>query len=145
VYLYWSMMQQETDDRIRQIWELHCSMEIGQLKAACELLRRYEGVEPLEILPPALPDTPVTFEPNKQYVREILELQYDLRTDGLGYSSLDDLPRDHRYFAFQKTVNKGGVPSEQVVDEDRAENERDYRDETDGANPIPELRKVVAA
>jgi hypothetical protein len=145
VYLYWSMLQQESDRRIKQIWELHCDMEIGQLRAACELLRKYEGVEPLEILPPALPDTPVTFESNKQYVREILESQYDLRTDGLEYVALGDLPENHRYFAHQATVNAGGAPSEQVVNEDRAERDRDYRDETDGENPIPELRKVVAA
>ena len=36
---------------------------IGQLQAACALLRKYEGVDPDEILPPALPDVPVTFEP----------------------------------------------------------------------------------
>jgi hypothetical protein len=145
VYLYWSMLQHETDRRIKQIWELHCNMEIGQLRAACELLRTFEGVEPLEILPPSLPETPVTFEPNKEYVRSILESQYDLRTDGLGYATLDDLPKDHRYFRFQETVNAGGIPSEQVVDEDRAERDRDYRDETDGQNPIPELRSIVAA
>ncbi|HEY3833312.1 MAG TPA: hypothetical protein VGO03_13530 [Acidimicrobiia bacterium] len=144
VYLYWSMMQQESDRRIKQIWELHCNMEIGQLHAACELLRRYEGVEPLEILPPALPDTPVTFESNKEYVREILATQYDLRTDGTDYVNVGDLPKDHRYFRFQETVNAGGVPSEMVIDDERAERDRDYRDE-DGANPIPELRQIVAA
>jgi hypothetical protein len=145
VYLYWSMMQQETDRRIKAIWELHCNMEIGQLQAAAELLRKYEGTEPLEILPPALPDTPVTFEPNKEYVREVLAAEYDLRTDGLGYAPLDELPEDHRYFTFQNTVNAGGVPSEQVVDEDRAERDRDYRDETEGPNPIDELRQIVVA
>src|SRR3954447_20647428 len=134
VYLYWSMMQQETDRRIKQIWELHCDMEVGQLRAACELLKRYEGVEPLEILPPALPDTPVTFESNKDYVREVLAAQYDLRTDGTGYTRVGDLPSDHRYFRFQETVNAGGVPSEQVIDEERSERDRDYRDE-DGENP----------
>jgi len=144
VYLYWSMMQQETDRRIKQIWELHCNMEIGQLRAAGELLRKYEGIEPIEILPPALPDTPVTFEPNKEYVREILASQYDLRTDGLGYATLQDLPKDHRYFRFQETMNSGGVPSEEVVNEDRAQRTRDYRDETEGENPIPELRTVVS-
>jgi hypothetical protein len=144
VYLYWSMMQNESDRRIKQIWELHCNMEIGQLRVAAEMLRTYEGVDPLEILPPALPDTPVTFEPNKQYVRDILATQYDLRTDGVDYVNLEDLPKDHRYFRFQETVNAGGVPSEQVIDEDRAERDRDYRDETDGENPIPELRTIVA-
>jgi hypothetical protein len=145
VYLYWSMLEQETDRRIRQIWELHCNMEIGQLQAACELLRRFEGVEPEEILPPALPNTPVTFRSNKEYVRGILETQYDLRTDGLIYVPIDDLPDNHRYFKFQETVNAGGNPSEQIVDEDRQARGLEYRDETDGDNPIIDLRPVGAA
>ena len=89
IYLYWSMMSLETDARIKALWELHLNMELGQLQVAGDLLRRYEGVEPAEILPPALPDTPVTFEPNKEYVREVLSAQYDLRTDGLDYVPLD--------------------------------------------------------
>jgi hypothetical protein len=143
VYLYWSMLQQERDPGIKAIWELHCNMEIGQLHEACRLLRRFEGVEPEEILPPALPDTPVTFESNKDYVRDVLASQYDLRTDGLSYVRLEDLPADHRYFEYQKTVNRDDVPSEMVVVQDRTENGTEYRDETEGDNPIAELRPVA--
>jgi hypothetical protein len=142
IYLYWSMLQQETDPGVKAIWELHCNMEIGQLHEACQLLRTFEGVEAEEILPPALPDTPVTFEPNKEYVREILAKQYDLRTDGLDYVKVNDLPSDHRYFQYQEIVNAGGAPSEMIIDQDRREHGTEYRDETDGDNPIPELRPV---
>jgi hypothetical protein len=144
VYLYWSMLQTEQDPRINALWELNCNMEIGQLRVACEMLRKYEGMEPVEILPPALPDTPVTFEPNKQYVREILASQYTLRTDETDYVPLEDLPKNHRYFAFQERMNGQGVPSEIVIDEERAEHDVDYRDETDGTNPIPELQPLKA-
>ena len=144
VYLYWSMLQQETDPGIKAIWELHCNMEIGLLQEACRLLRTFEGVEAEEILPPALPDTPVTFEPNKEYVRDILASQYDLRTDGLDYVDVDDLPSDHRYFQYQEVINAGGAPSELVIDEDRSENGTEYRDETEGDNPIEELRPIAA-
>jgi len=142
VYLYWSMLQQETDPGINAIWELHCNMEIGQLHEACRLLRTFEGVEPEEILPPALPDTPVTFEPNKEYVRDILASQYGLRTDGLNYVDVDDLPSDHRYFQYQEVINAGGAPSELVIDQDRSENGTEYRDETEGDNPN---RRVAAS
>jgi hypothetical protein len=145
VYLYWSMLQHETDARIKSIWELHCNMEIGQLHAACELLRKFEGQDPEEILPRELPDTPVTFEPNKDYVREILATQYDLRTDGMDYVRVDDLPSDHRYFRFQDVMNGTGVPSEQVVQEDRDRRGTEYRDETDGDSPIEELRPAGTA
>lgn len=136
VYLYWSMVQQEVDDRIKHIWELHLDMELGQLQVACDLLRRYEGVDPAEILPRELPDTPITFEPNKEYVRQVLESQVDLRPDGLGYTMVEDLQADHRFFQFQEAVNAGGSPGEQIIDQNRAKNGREYRDETEGDNPV---------
>ena len=136
VYLYWSMLQHEIDDRIKAIWELHLEMELGQLQEACDLLRRYEGVEPAEILPPELPDTPLTFEPNKDYVRQVLASQVDLRTDGLGYAPESELPKSHRFFAFQELVNNGGELGEMVIDQNRAANGREYRDETEGDNPV---------
>jgi hypothetical protein len=142
-YLYWSMLQQEVDDRIKALWELHLNMEIGQLHVACDMLRKYEGVEPEEILPPALPDTPVNFEPNKDYVRQILAEQVDLRADGPDYVPVDDLPSDHRYFELQKTVNADGAPSETVIDLNREANGREFRDETEGEHPIADLQETA--
>ena len=140
IYMYWSMLQNEEDRRIKAIWELHLNMEIGQLHAACDLLRRYEGIEPEELLPPALPDTPVTFEPNKEYVREILASQIDLRTDGLDYVVDGE---DQRSQAYREVINAGGAPSEMVVDQNRAANDREYRDETEGPNPVPALQEAT--
>jgi hypothetical protein len=139
-YLYWSMLQNEEDRRIKSIWELHLDMEIGQLHAACELLRRYEGIEPEEILPEALPDTPVTFEPNKDYVRDILATQIDLAADGLDYVPASDLPGEHRSRRYREIVNAGGVPSEMVIDDNRAHSGHEFRDETEGPHPIADLR-----
>jgi hypothetical protein len=144
VYLYWSMLQNESDRRIGQLWELHLQMEIGQLHAACDLLRRFEGVDPEEILPVSLPDTPVTFEPNKAYVRDILANQIDLRTDGSAYVPVDQLPSDHRYFGFQRRVNAGGSPMDLVVEENVRRNGGERRDETDGPNPISSLAPHAA-
>jgi hypothetical protein len=140
VYLYWSMLQNEQDRRIAAIWELHLAMELGQLQVACDLLRRYEGIEPEEILPPALPSTPVTFEPNKAYVREVLAAQIDLATDGADYVDASQLPPDHPSRRYRELVNAAGAPSELVVDLNRRKNGRDYRDETEGPHPVAALR-----
>jgi hypothetical protein len=143
VYLYWSMLQHESDRRIKALWELHLNMELGQLQAACEFLRRYQGQDPLEILPPSLPDTPVTFEPNKDYVRQVLRDQIDLRTDGLDYLPLNDLPKDHRYFRYQAIVNEGGAPTDLLVDQERNDKHHEYRVETEGDHPVADLRPPV--
>jgi hypothetical protein len=145
VYLYWSMLQQESDRRIKSIWERHCDMEIGQLKVACDHLMRFEGVDPREILPRELPDVPVTFEPNKEYVREVLATQVDLRTDGLDLVSLGDLPKGHRYFDVQNRMETADAPSEQVIDQERAARGHEYRDETEGEHPIADLREPAGS
>ena len=87
----------------------------------------------------------MTFEPNKEYVRQVLAEQIELRADGTDYVPLDQLPADHRYFRYQETVNEGGAPSEQVIDETRAQKGREYRDETEGENPVPVLREHAAS
>jgi hypothetical protein len=144
-YLYHSMYLQETDDRIRSVWEQHRDMEIGQLHAACELLKTFEGRDPEEILPPSLPEVPVTFETNKDYVRSVLEATVDLRQDGPGYSDVDEMPADHRLFQYQAAVNAGTVPSNEVIRLNTEANGRDYRDETEGPNPVNDLRDPVGA
>jgi len=140
VYLYNSMMEQEPDSRIRALWELHCNMEITHLKDAVELLRRYEGREPEEIgLPRTLP-TAVTFESNKDYVRQVLASQVDMTTDRTGYGAAPH----PRYEQYQSAVNAGQVPSEAVIDQHREQFHQEYRLETEGQHPVERLRESQA-
>jgi hypothetical protein len=53
---------------------------------------------------------------------------------------LDALPPDHRYFENQKTVNAGGNPTEQVIEQNRAAQGREYRLQPEGEHPIADLR-----
>jgi hypothetical protein len=115
-------------------------MEITQLQEACRLLRKFEGKDPEEILPPALP-LGVKFQSNREYVRQVLAEQVDLRTDGPDYLPVGELPADHRYFDYQKRVNAGGVPSEQVIELNREAQGREYRLQPEGEHPIADLRE----
>jgi hypothetical protein len=140
-YLYHSFMSQESDPRIRAIWELHLNMELEHLRLACEMMRKYEGVEPEEILPARLPE-PTLFQENKEYVRQVLASQVNLRTDGTQFVPLEDLPEDGRYFEYQRAVNGGGfVPSEQVIADRVEARGSDYRLETEGPHPVPQLEQ----
>jgi hypothetical protein len=144
VYMYHSFMEDETQDRrLRQLWELHLNMEITQLQEACRLLRKFEGKDPEEILPPALP-LGVKFQSNKDYVRRVLSEQVDLRTDGPDYVAVGELPADHRYFDYQKRVNAGGAPSEQVIELNREAQGREYRLQPEGDHPVADLREAAA-
>ncbi|MEW6474635.1 MAG: hypothetical protein AB1679_20470 [Actinomycetota bacterium] len=141
VHMYHSFMEDETEDRrLKQLWELHLNMEIEQLKEACRLLQKYEGKTPEEILPPQLPKG-VKFQSNKDYVRQVLGQQVDLRTNGPDFVPVNTLPADHRSFAYQKMVNAGGNPSEWVVEENREAQGREYRLQPEGEHPVADLRE----
>jgi hypothetical protein len=141
VYLYHSFMQHESDPRVKAIWELHLNMEIEQLRIAAELLREHDGREPEELLPPELPE-PVKFEPNKEYLRQLLDTQIDVTTLGAGYVT----EAHERFEALQEKVMAGEVPpSESVIDQHSAQFGTDYRYETEGPHPVPELRQQSGA
>ena len=145
VYMYHSFMEDELEDgRLRQLWELHLNMEIEQLKEACRLLRKYEGKDPEEILPPELPRA-VKFRSNKEYVRAVLAEQIDLRSDGPDYVPLGTLPDTQRTFAYQRVVNGGGNPTEEVIDRNRSVQGREYRLQTEGEHPVVDLREPAGS
>jgi hypothetical protein len=136
-YMYYSCMLTETDPRIKAIWELHLNMELEHLRQVCELMRRHENRDPASILPPELPD-PVTFEPQKAYLRELLTTQIDMTTLGTGYVR----EAHERFERMQARVNGAEKPpSVRVVDQHVALYGRDYRLETEGPHPVPSLRQ----
>lgn len=138
-WMYWSVMEDETDPRVRAIYELHLNMEIEHLRIACELLSSIEKRDPEEILPQPAFEKGLKFESNKAYVREILESQVDLTSKHSDFVPVSSLPDDDRYFDYQRKVNGDWVPTEEVIRENTAKN-GEYRLETEGPHPIPGLR-----
>ncbi|WP_153531821.1 hypothetical protein [Actinomadura macrotermitis] len=136
-YLYHSFMETESDPRIKAIWELHLNMELEHLRIACDLMREHDGRDPESILAPALPE-PVTFEPNKQFIRGLLATQIDLTTLGTGYVR----EAHERFERMQEQINGAGhVPSDEVLEQHTAQFGSDYRLSTDGRHPDPAQRR----
>ncbi|NUP03931.1 MAG: hypothetical protein HOW71_07310, partial [Nonomuraea sp.] len=134
-YLYHSFMETESDPKVKAIWELHLNMEIEHLRLAAELFKRLDGREPEQVLAPELP-APVTFEPNKQYLRELIATQIDYTTLGTGY-----VQEAHERFEKMQEAIMGGEkpPSERVIDDNRARSGREYRLQTEGEHPVHSL------
>jgi hypothetical protein len=135
-YLYWSFSQDEPDERVRKIWDLHLAMEIEHLKVAADLMRRYEGREAAEVLPAEMPSA-TYFRSNKDYIRGVIADQVDITSFGTGF--VREWP--DRYLKQMETLHEGGIPSEQVIDLNRDRSGHDYRIETEGPHPVERLRK----
>jgi hypothetical protein len=141
-YLYYSFMQQETDARVKAIWELHLNMELAHLQAACTLLRRLEGREPEEIVGSDGVPEPIRFEPNKEYLRTLLATQLDMTTLGAGFVR----EAHERFERMQQQIHGGEEPpSERVIDVHRTMFGGEYRVETDGPHPAIDLRDPAEA
>jgi len=55
-YLYYSFLRDETDHQLRPLWELHLQMGLAHLRTAGDLLQRYTGQDPHEVMGTGLPE-----------------------------------------------------------------------------------------
>lgn len=119
IYNYFHCYEQETDPRIREIWEEHLGMELTHLQLWGEMLRKYEGREPQEIFGEQM-TVDFKFTENKEYIRSVLDLQADVRLGGNGgWVWKSDLPADAPSEARRELLNADGVPSDEVVEVQR--------------------------
>lgn len=115
VYNYFHCYEQETDPRLKDIWEEFLHMELTHVQAWGEMLRKYEGRDPEVVFGDRL-SVEFKFQENKEYVRHVLEQQVNVRELGSTWTSKDKLPADWPSYDYQKTVNADGNPSEEIVD-----------------------------
>ena len=111
VYNYHSCAAQESNPRIRAIWERFLDYELGHLTYVCDLFKKYEKRDPLELLPEDLPQ-PIAYESQREFVRKVLAQEVDLRAKGT-----DFVPKARESQAsedYRDQLNSEGSPSETV-------------------------------
>ncbi len=138
-YMYYSCMETETDPRFKDMWRRHLEDEITHLHIAAELMKKHEKRDPADILPSQFPELTV-FQSNRDYVRQILGTQIDLTSHKTDFMPVQELPEDALYPSFQKTVNREGAFSQQVIEEHIGRFGADYRHEIEGPHPDRRLR-----
>ena len=140
-YLYYSLLNDETDENIKQIWEQHFNDELAHLHKAAELLQKYENKTWQQVIPKGEFPELLSFHSNIEYVRGVLGATVNITARGEDYAEVDQLPADARFFDYQHQVNvkDGEVASHNVISKYIADNRKNYRFET-AEHPIEELR-----
>ncbi len=114
-YNYFSCWQTETDPRIKAIWEQFYRMELEHIQQVGQLLLQYEGKDIHTMFPAEI--TPlIVFEPNKEYVRNIVKTQRDLQPIHMDFVPKQQMPKDWASFRYMEAVNRGGIPSQEIVE-----------------------------
>lgn len=139
-YLYYSVMQDETDAYIKNIWKEHFEMEVAHLKRVAKLLKKYEKKDVMDVMP--LQEFPqlLKFGANKEYIRKVLKT-VGISCDKEKYVPAKDLPKDGRFFTHLKVTNGKDecVASHLVIKEYIDKFGKDYRYE-DKPNPVKSLQ-----
>lgn len=122
-YNYYSCVQTEVDGRIKRIWERFFEDEMEHFYMIADLIQRFENRDIQDVLKADTIEPLIVFEENKDYVNRVLEQQVDLQPIDMQFVRESELPDDWKSYDYQRKVNSGGAPSEQVVDRAKREAE----------------------
>ena len=113
---YYTCVEDEVDERIKKIWEMFLEYEIGHLKIAADLFKKYEKRDPEEVIGTKIV-IPNRFKSQKEYVTKILEsqIQKRLSNEGMDYTEINKLPDDWKSYKIQKKTGEEGSPTEMTL------------------------------
>ena len=111
-YAYYSCARQESNPRIKAIWERFVDYELGHAHYVMELMKQIEKRDPAEIVPSTLPE-PLDFSSHRKYLRELVAAQVQLRTNGRQFVPPEQ--ESQLSIAYRERMNREGSPSEQIA------------------------------
>jgi rubrerythrin len=114
VYTYYSCLQQEKNPQVKAIWERFVDYELGHLAIVRQLFEKYEKRDSKEILPAKLPD-PIDFRSHREFVRETLRNEVDLRARGTKFINASEETAGSPSVMQRDQLNSDGSPSEIVA------------------------------
>jgi len=113
-YNYWSCLRQESNPYVKSIWERFLDYELGHLHLVMDLMKSIERRDPAELLPSTFPE-PIVYASHRDYVRQVLAQEVDLRARGTEYiTSAEETPESPSVVQ-RNILNAAGVPSEDVA------------------------------
>jgi rubrerythrin len=112
VYNYRNCVDQESNPRIKAIWERFLDYELGHLHFVRELFKEHEQRDPAEILEGPLPEA-IRFESQRDFVRQVLSTEVDMQLEGTRFVPADQLGAASR--EYRQHLNSTGSPSEAVA------------------------------
>jgi hypothetical protein len=112
VYNYHSCWTQETNPRLKALWERFIDYELGQFHLVRELYEKYERRDAEQVVPLLLPD-PIPLKSQREFVRQVLAQEVDLRADGSQF--VDKAQESPVSIDYRSYLNGSGSPSEQVA------------------------------
>ncbi|HVL58025.1 MAG TPA: hypothetical protein VM491_16130 [Burkholderiaceae bacterium] len=111
VYNYYACVQQETNPRVKAIWERFLDYELGHLLHVGKLFKDTLRRDPQEVLGQTVPE-PIAFKSQREFVRNVLDTEVQLRARGADFVDANSESAATREYRDQ--MNSDGSPSQIV-------------------------------
>lgn len=140
-YLYYSAIQEESNLKIKNIWEKFYEMECAHLKIACLLLEKFENKSYQQVIGDAEFPTLLKLGTNKDYVRKVLENTIMLTGDKQKYIDIMKLKPNANFFLYQDELigSPKNIASHLVIQKTIDKFGQDYRYQ-EKQHPIKDLQ-----
>src|SRR5688500_17054669 len=112
VYNYYACVEQETNPRIKAIWEQFLDFELGHLNVAMDVFKKIERRDPMSVIPSVLPDA-LPYQSNRSFVKGVLSAEIHLSANGVSF--VDRSQEQQRSIQYRAQLNASGSPSEAVA------------------------------
>jgi hypothetical protein len=109
VWAYQSCVEQESNPRIRAVWERFLDYELGHLQVAMQLFKETEGRDPAELLGDGSLPALIKFRSHREFVRQVLESEEQLRKNETAF--VDQAQEGMSSLAYRERMNSEGSPS----------------------------------
>ncbi|MDA8452078.1 hypothetical protein M5C97_14765 [Acidovorax sp. NCPPB 3859] len=110
VWNYAGCVQQESNPRVRSIWEMFLDYELGHFQVVQELFKRLERRDPAEVIGDGALPAFIQFESHRDYLRQVVDAETDYRKNGTQFVQT---PQEEGVssLAYREAVNQDGSPS----------------------------------
>jgi hypothetical protein len=114
VWTYAACVEQESNPRVKALWEKFLDYELGHLQIALDLFKEVERRDPAEVLGNGqLPDL-IRFESHREFLRETIAREVSLRKNGTDF--VEEAQEGPSSIVYRDAVNADGSPSTSVSD-----------------------------
>jgi len=112
VWNYNACFEQETNPRIKALWERFLDYELVHLQVAKDLFEKYERRDAAEVLGDGSLPSSVQFRSHREFVRAVLAEEAEMRKNGTRF--VDAAQENTASARYREAMNAAGSPSQAV-------------------------------
>jgi hypothetical protein len=112
VWNYAGCAQQETNPRLKLLWERFLDYELGHFQLVLEMFKKSEQRDPAEVLGDGTLPPFIQFRSQREFVRSVVDTEVQLRKRGTKF--VNEADEGASSLEYRDAVNAHGSPSETV-------------------------------